>query len=229
MKKWLTILTLLTWTSSVLADLPEIKLTPEWKAEITQKAPSKPTVQPQKEQTVLLFSLMTGYQHWVTPHTSAVVKILGDKTSAYNVIESNDINMFSKDNLKKFDAVILNNTCSISPQRNMFLDVLGKEKEQQAKQLEQNLINFVADGNGLVAIHGAIVFINSSEAFCDVLGGAFDFHPDQQEVIATPCDPNHPLTKAFKDKPLIQLNTYNICIVFLFMHNYIFSDICYFW
>jgi type 1 glutamine amidotransferase len=207
MKRILLILTVLSIVNSpLIAGLKAIKLTDEWKAKIKEKAPAMPTVIPAKKHKVLLFSLMTGYKHWVTPHTAEVVKIMGKKTGVYEVVESNDVKMFTAESLAKFDGVILNNTCSKGPGRNMFIDVLGKGKKDEAAKLEANLIDFVAKGKGLIALHGAIVILNSSEKFGEVLGGAFDFHPKQQEVVATPVDPDHPLVKAFEGKPFIHVD-----------------------
>jgi type 1 glutamine amidotransferase len=207
MKKILAVLTLLALTvSPLLAGQPAIKVTPEWKASMEEKAPARPSAQPAKRHKVLLFSLMTGFKHWVTPHTAEIVKIMGRKSGVYEVVESNDIQMFEADKLKVFDAVILNNTCSKGPGRNMFIDVLGKDGKEKAARLEQNLIDFVASGKGLIALHGAIVFLNSSEKFGEVLGGAFDFHPKQQEVVATAVDPDHRLVQAFEGKPFVHVD-----------------------
>ena len=81
------------------AGMPAIKITPEWKAEIEGVAPKAATAQPKAKRKVLLFSLMTGYKHWVTPHTSEVLKIMADKTKAFEIVESNDVNMFAPDKL----------------------------------------------------------------------------------------------------------------------------------
>lgn len=185
---------------------PVIKITPEWTAEIKALAPESTTAQPKARRKVLLFSLMTGYKHWVTPHTAEVLKIMADKTDAFEVVESNDVNMFAPDKIKAFDAVILNNTCSKGPGRNILIDALGKDKAAEAAALEDSLIAFVANGGGLVAIHGAIVFLNNSEKFGEVLGGCFDFHPAQQEVTVNMVDPGHPLVKVFDGKPFVHVD-----------------------
>jgi type 1 glutamine amidotransferase len=201
------LLALLAFAAPTLpADQPEIKITPEWKAKMEEKAPSEPSVKPAKKHKVFLFSLMTGFKHWVTPHAAEIVKIVGIKSGVYDVVESDDIRMFAADRLAPFDAVILNNTCSKGPGRNMFIDVLGKAKQGEAAKLERDLIDYVAGGKGLIVLHGAITFLNSSEPFGEVIGGAFDFHPKQQEIIATPVDPNHPLVRAFGDKPFVHVD-----------------------
>jgi type 1 glutamine amidotransferase len=188
------------------AGLPETPITPEWKAKMTEKAPAKPTVAPGTKHKLLMFTVMTGFKHWVTPHTAEIVKILGTKTGAYEVVETDDIRAFSAERLKPFAAVILNNTCSKGAGRNMFIDLLGADKKEEAAALEKDLIAFVAGGKGLIVLHGAITFVNSSEPFCDMIGGSFDFHPAQQPVTATAVDPDHPLVKAFGGKPFVHVD-----------------------
>ena len=96
-------------------------VTDAWKAQIEKLAPAKTTFPSKKKHKVLLFSLFTGFNHWVVPHTAAVVEILGQKSGAFEVVSSNDIAMFEKNNLKQFDAVVLNNNCSINPRRDLVL------------------------------------------------------------------------------------------------------------
>ena len=193
-------------SSSVHANQPKVKITKEWEDKIMQTAPSKPTVKPKAKRKVLLFSLETGYKHWVNPHTAIMIKTLAKKSNAFEVIESNDIKMFSPEKIKDFDALIFNNTCSDRKYHNIFLDVLGEEKADEAEALENSLLSFVADGGGFVAIHGAITTFNTSEDFGEMLGGSFDFHPPQQEVSVQLVDPNHKLVKAFKGKPFTHID-----------------------
>jgi len=188
------------------AGAPAIELTPQWKGKIMELAPANPRVKPESKRTVLLFSRCTGFKHWVIPHTDVVVEALGEKSGAFEVVQSNDIEMFSKENIRQFDGIILNNNCSKNPERNLFLDVLGKDKKEEAAVLEDNLINFVAEGGGLVAIHGAIVIFNNSEQFSELLGGSFAFHPAQQEVTVHLVEPDHPLVKAFEGKPFVHVD-----------------------
>jgi type 1 glutamine amidotransferase len=187
------------------AGQPAVKITPEWKATMRGLMPEKPRVTPRSPRTVLLFSLTTGYRHWVIPHTDVIVELLGEKTGAFEVVKSTDVGVFERASLTAFDAVILNNNCSRGPGRNLFLDVLGYDTAKAAA-LEKNLIDFVAGGKGLTLIHGAIVCLNNSPAFSAMVGGSFDFHPPQQEVTLNLVEPSHPLLAAFKGKPLVHID-----------------------
>lgn len=192
------------------AQMEEFALTGEWVRKIEKLAPVKAEVQPKKHHKMLVFSLFTGYDHWVIPHTNAVMKVLGEKTGAFEVEVSTDIFKFERENLKNYDAIVLNGTCSVGPRRDLLLDVLDQDKsltndqrKKKAAELESNLIEYVKKGGGLMVVHGAIVMQNNSMAFSEMVGGSFDYHPVQQEVTLELCEPSHPLVKAFEGKPFV--------------------------
>ena len=151
--------------------------TPEWSDEVEKNAPAKPTAEASKWK-LLVFSLITGYDHKVTPHVDRVFEILGRKSGAFETTVTRDIEMLSPKNLASFDVLVLNNNCSEGQRRNLFLDELERkakycdmsESQRQAKAaaLEKSLLDFVAAGKGLVAIHGAPTMLNTSPAFTDV-------------------------------------------------------------
>lgn len=184
--------------------LEKFEITDAWKAQIEKLAPAKTTFPAKKKHKILLFSLFTGFDHWVVPHTAAVVEILGQKSGAFEVVSSNDIAMFENNNLKQFDAVVLNNNCSIGTNRDLFRDKVSEDKSlpevkviAKAKELEENLLNFIKKGGGLVALHGGIVMQNKSLEFSEMLGGSFDYHPIQQPLNVRLADPANPLVGAF--------------------------------
>ena len=226
MKRLLVItIVLISHSLSVLGQvksLEPIPLNDAWKQKIYELAPDAPTVPVSKKHKVLLFSLFTGFDHWVIPYADAVINILSEKTEACEVVRSVDISMFEKNNLKKYDAVILNNNCSKGDYRDLFYDALldnknlnDKERFEKSAELESNLLSFVKKGGGLMVLHGAIVMQNNSAAFSDMVGGSFDYHPPQQEVELKLVEPDHPLTLAFEgrsfthtDEPYFFKNAY---------------------
>ena len=206
-KTILTILVLVFYQSLTAQDLKPFKVSDKWLEEIYELAPKEPTVPIDEKRNILVFSLCTGFEHWTIPHTEAVIKELGRKSGVFNVVSSDDIKVFERNQLKKYDAIILNNNCSIDPRRNIFLDVLDKdnslkdsEREEKAKQLEQNLLEYVKKGGGLMVLHGAITMLNKSHEFSTLVGGSFDYHPKQQNIKVSLVDNTHPLVKAFKGK-----------------------------
>jgi type 1 glutamine amidotransferase len=195
------------------AQLEKFEVNEEWIMKIEKMAPSEPKVKPGKKYKVLVFDRFTGFNHWATPHTTEVIKILGDKSGAFETVVSKDPFSFEAENLKKYDAVVLNNNCSVGPRRDQFLDMLDEDadlseeqKKKKAAELENNLIGFVKNGGGLMVIHGAIVMQNNSMAFSEMVGGSFDFHPPQQDIVLELADPEHPLVAAFEGKPFVHVD-----------------------
>lgn len=209
----------MTCASTALAEkIPYAKTeivppTPEWSAVVENAAPAKPAVQAERRK-LLVFSLRTGFDHKVMPHVDRVFEILGKKSGAFETTVTTDIEDLAADRLAAYDLVVLNNNCSISPRRNLFLDELesnpkykgltADQRQARSDALEQSLLAFVAGGKGLVAIHGAPTMLNNSARFTEMIGAAFDYHPANQEVTVRTVDENHPLVAAFRGKgPLV--------------------------
>jgi type 1 glutamine amidotransferase len=203
--------------------MPEVELTPEWKDKIEKLAPEKATFPFKGKKKVLVFSLHTGFWHWVNPHTEAMFKILGEKSGAFEVSSSTDLAMMEKDKLKEFDMIVFNNTNSKPTHRNLFVDKLSENGEmdslavwKKAAQLEKNIIDYVKKGGGLFVIHGGNTTLNNSMAFSRLIGGSFDYHPKQQPINVRLADPQHPLVQAFPadgfvhtDEPYFYKNAYS--------------------
>jgi uncharacterized protein len=183
--------------------------TPEWTAKIHELAPAKATVAAARRK-VLVFSLFTGFKHDVIPHVDRVLKILGEKSGAFDATQTVDIDALMPEKLAAYDVLVLNNNCSINPRRNLFLDELERnpkyrgmtaiQRLARADDLEQSILDFVSGGKGLVVIHGGVTMLNSSAKFAEMVGAAFDYHPANQEVTVRPVDADHPLTAAFRGK-----------------------------
>lgn len=203
----IVLLVLITFASSAQK---QFDCNPEWVKKIEKIAPTEPEVKPAKKRKILVFDRFTGFNHWVTPHTTEVIKVLGSKSGAYETVATKDVYCFEAKNLKKYDAVVLNNNCSKGPRRDLILDILDEDtslseeqKIKKAAELEANIIKFVEKGGGLFVAHGAIVMQNNSMAFSEMVGGSFDYHPKHQKVRLELAEPNHPLAKAFDGKPFI--------------------------
>ena len=222
-KVFLVVFGCLLFQNGFSQNLPEVKLDEAWKAKIQGLAPEKASFPVSKRKKILVFSLHTGFEHWVIPHTEEVVKILGAKSGAFEVTASKDIRMFEAGNLAQFDAVVLNNTCSKSDRRNLFWDKLYMENPeadtvmlmQRAADLEKSLLDYVEDGGGLLVLHGGITMHNNSRAFSRLVGASFDYHPVQQLIEVKLADPSHPLVQAFPktgfrhvDEPYFYKNAY---------------------
>jgi uncharacterized protein len=184
-------------------DLKPFELTDSWLAGIEKIAPDKTSAKSKGKKSILIFSLHTGFQHWTIPHTEAVIKLIAEKSGGFKVTTSKDIKVFERESLKQYDAIVLNNNCSIGDERNIFWDVLKADSSltqqaarYKAQQLESNLIDYVQNGGGLVILHGGIVMQNKSVNFGQMVGGSFDYHPKQQMLDVKLVDPNHRMVQA---------------------------------
>ncbi|WP_162418655.1 ThuA domain-containing protein [Cyclobacterium roseum] len=219
-----TIYTLLffLFTGSMFAQSQkDFPVTEEWLEKIESLAPSDTRIQASVKK-VLVFSQHTGFYHWTIPHNDELLKIMAKKTGAFEITIARDIDSFDKKNLKQYDAVILNNSNPSGPDRDLFADLLKKNSSydeatiaELSAQYENNLMDYVAKGGGLMILHGAITVQNNSEKFSAMVGGSFDYHPKQQEMHVKEVDSNHPLVQAFEgngfthiDEPYFFKNAY---------------------
>lgn len=203
-------------------DLTIVPLTQAWKQKIEALAPSQIRFPSTSAKKILLFSLHTGFEHWVIPHTEEVFKILGSKSKQFEVTASKDIHQFEKESLSNYDAIVLNNTCSKPDHRHLFWDQLRAESTldsavvmAKAQALESNLIEFVVQGGGLLLLHGGITTLNNSAKISALVGASFDYHPPQQQVQVKLENPSHPMVAAFPkegfshvDEPYFYKNAY---------------------
>lgn len=183
--------------------------TREWEDAVRAAAPARPTVQADKRQ-LLVFSRFTGFDHKVIPHVDRVFQILGAKSEAFDTRVSVELESLEPASLSGCDVLVLNNNCSRGPRRHLFLDVLETdakyqgltpaEREAKANALEESLLAFVAGGKGLVVMHGAPTLLNNSQRFTEMVGGAFSYHPPNQEVTIRTVDADHPLVAAFRGR-----------------------------
>ncbi|MCM4167684.1 hypothetical protein KCTC52924_00802 [Arenibacter antarcticus] len=211
-KTILSSLTLLFIGTIWAQSIESFPVTDQWLAKIESSAPSAPRVKANTKK-VLVFSQHTGFYHWTAPHNNEMLKILAKKTGAFEVHIAYDINSFDRKNLKKYDAIILNNSNPAGPKRDLFWDLLKKNSSlsedaivKLAAEYEQNLMDYVAKGGGLMILHGAITVQNISIEFSKMTGGSFDYHPKQQKMHLKEVDPNHPLVEAFKGKGLTHVD-----------------------
>jgi len=206
-------------SSSLFAAAPAAnKLAPEaWAKSIEATMPTSTTVKT-KKRNVLMFSLATGYKHSVIPFVDEMMKVLCDRTQAFNLTISRDIDVFEVAQIYDYDAIIINNTCSDRKECNLFRDVLihqaetlganyknlsDVERAEKAAKLEKNLLDYVHSGKGLMILHGAINILNKSEEISAMMGGSFDYHPKFQEITLNLVEPSHPLLKAFEGKEVV--------------------------
>jgi type 1 glutamine amidotransferase len=159
-------------------------------AKMEEAMPSKPVVEPAKPRKLLVFNLCQGYRHSSIPYWDKALQIMAQKTGAFSVVISSDMDVFKADSLKEFDAVCFNNTTglTLSP--------------QTTPDLCKSLMDFVKGGKGIIGIHAATDNFNQWPEAQEMMGGKFTGHPwTANGTWAIKIDePNHPLMAPFAGK-----------------------------
>jgi len=159
-------------------------VSPQEAQKIEDAAPSKAPAEPKSARKLLVFTLCNDFKHSSIPYCTKALQVIGQKTGAFEVTQSDDMSVFKAENLRQFDAVCLNNTTKLD-----FSDAA----------LRQSLMDFVRGGKGLIGIHAATDNFYDWPEAAGMMGGLFDGHPwGASGTWAVKIDePGHPLTAAF--------------------------------
>lgn len=108
--------------------------------------------------------------------------------------------MFLPENLKQFDAVVMNNTHEPHPWLPADFPQLSPQQQAAAKKqeevLKRSFLDFVAAGKGLVGIHGATCSVRWPQ-YMELIGGTYGGHITES-VWVKPEDAKHPLCVPLK-------------------------------
>lgn len=163
------------------AKLPEVK--EDVIAGITKALPEKAPKKTKKDRKILVIWKCQGFYHSVIPTGNKAIELLGEKTGAYKATFTDDLNTITADNLKNYDAIILNNTTKLT---------LSDDQKVA-------LMDFVKGGKGIIGIHGATDNFYKWPEGAAMMGGQFGGHPwGAGGTWAVKIDePKHPLNKSF--------------------------------
>jgi len=156
---------------------------------ITQAMPAEPAVKPAQPRKMLVFWRCEGFYHRAIPVINEALKIMGDKTGAFEVTETtDDYSVFTKESLQQFDVICLNNTTN-----------LDFDPEKTPERCEA-LMDFLKGGKGLVGIHAAADNFKNWPEGKALMGNVFTGHPwGSGGTWAIKLDePDHPLTAPFE-------------------------------
>jgi len=148
------------------------------------------------------------HKGYCVPYGLCAMRILGEKSGAFEPVIGESLALFLPDTIRTFDAIVLNNACGawITPgDADMEkLTAHGATKEAVEAVLRKSLLDYVSGGGGIVAYHFAIGANPRWPAFQELLGGTFTGHPWNEEVAVLNEEPSHPLLAAFggKDFPI---------------------------
>ena len=179
---------------------------------IYDAAPAAVRVTPKQARRVLIWvtpeHLMAQDPHkgYCIPYGAAAFEALGRKSGAFEPVVSGDLAMYLPENLRQFDAIVMNNSSGpwITPtdadMAKPAFQKCGKDKAAVEQVLRQSLLDHVSNGGGIVALHYAIGANRHWPQFQQLLGATFIGHPWNEEVGVTVEEPGHPLVAAFGGK-----------------------------
>jgi type 1 glutamine amidotransferase len=116
---------------------------------------------------ILVYSGSTGFRHDSIPAAVAALKAIGAK-SGYVVDATEDPEVFSVDQLKQYQALVLVST-STDPKK--------PESEWFTGARRDALQGFLKDGKGVLALHAAADSHYNWDWYGQMIGGYFDHHP----------------------------------------------------
>jgi type 1 glutamine amidotransferase len=175
---------------------------------IRAAVPTRATVTPKKPRRVLIWNTpfmdKSPHKGYTIPQAEFAMKLMGERTGAYEPVVSDDVATYLPENLKKFDAIVMNNSNGpwIRPTEKDLskFDKAAGDIDAVERLLRASLLSWVRDGGGIVAYHHAIAGNTHWPEFRELLGAAYWGHPWNEEVGVKLDEPNHPLLAAFGGK-----------------------------
>lgn len=135
------------------------------------------------------------------------IKSIAEKTKAFVPAFSDDISEFEPENLKKYDAVILNNTTGMflgktNGELKNLSESEKKKSVEKSEKLLRNFMRYVENGGGFLGIHGSADSYNynpyKNADFAKMMNGHFVNHPwtiNNDPVTIMIEDEKSPITK----------------------------------
>ena len=148
--------------------------------------PEKAPAEPQKERMILVVSRCEGFVHKSIPVGVKAMELMGEKTGAFTIEETQAMEDFNEENLKRFDAILFLSTTMLNP----------------TPDQREALLSFVRSGKGIIGIHAASDNFYQWEEGAKMMGGLFCGHPWTAgcNVQVKLDEPDHPINECFDGK-----------------------------
>lgn len=140
-------------------------------------APVAGNARPHKQRHLLFFTLSAGYKHASIPTGVQVIEQIGEKSGVFDTTVSQDVSVFTPENLKHYDAIMFYTTGE--------LPMTDAEKAA--------FINFVRSGHGFVGVHSATDTFYMWQPYLELIGAYFNDHPWHQKVTIDVVDQSSPI------------------------------------
>ena len=189
----------------ICADSTRGELTKQQAERIEAAIPKKASMVPKKSRRVLIwntpFMEKCPHKGYSVPQAEYAMRLLGEKTGAFEPVVSDDVAMYLPENLARFDAIIMNNSNGpwIRPTEQDMdkFKKYGDNIDAVEKLLRKSLLDWISGGGGIVAFHHAIGGNTHWPEFFEMLGAAYWGHPWNEEVEVKVEEPDNPLLAAF--------------------------------
>jgi uncharacterized protein len=145
-------------------------------------------------QHVLYFTRSAGYRHQVIPLSQQIMQQLGKNSGAFDLTQTEDVSVFTTENLGHYAAVIFYTSGELPMSR----------AEKAA------LLDFVRSGGGFLGVHSASDTFYSWPDYLELVGGYFNNHPWHQAVTIEVVDPRNPLVAFLGNSFQIEDEIYQI-------------------
>jgi len=157
-------------------------LAEDYKADIEKGLEGIKGEKPAKPRKLLVFSVTRGFRHGSIGTGKIAMRLLGEKTGAFEAVVSDDLANFEPDTIDQFDAIcFLNTTMEVfSPAKGVLAKMSEEDKKAWAEKevrLKKSLMKFINSGKGFVGIHAATDTFYKWPEYGDMIGGYFDGHP----------------------------------------------------
>ena len=168
------------WDKNRLKPLSDDK-----KAKIQAALPAKALAKPRSVRRILVFYRCETFVHSSIVAGNYAMQEMGKKTGAFTADLADEYSVFSKANLKQYDAILFNNTTSLA---------LENDNQREA------ILGFIGAGKGVAGIHAASDNFYKWKSGARMIGGQFNGHPwgSGGTWSFKLDDPKHILNRAFK-------------------------------
>lgn len=161
--------------------LPVLK--PEQLKMTAEAAPKKPFVKSKKNRNILVYSRTDGFRHadGIVAFNALIKELEKNFGGQWKVTLSEDREEFKKENLKKYDCIVINNATGqfmrdFEPNRTKMTGAQRSADDKYALELLANLVEYVENGGGFVGVHAA-GDAGHNTPYVDMIGGLFAGHP----------------------------------------------------
>lgn len=139
--------------------------------------PQSSAAKSQRKRHLLFFGLSAGFHHASVPTAEEVTKKIGEQSGVFDTTVSQDVSVFTPENLKHYDAIMFYTTGE--------LPMTDAEKAA--------FVNFVRSGHGFVGVHSATDTFYMWQPYLEMVGAYFNDHPWHTKVTVDVADPNSPI------------------------------------